>query len=265
MMTLSAVEHHDSKDWPPLGPSDKDGDPQAVLTMLTTEHFTLQGARANTVSESTARATLYVGSLSASLVALGLLGQGGQRGHSFGLFVLLVLPTLYALGTFTFVRVAQCSIEDLAYGRAINRIRSYYRERAGAQARYFVMAGHDDVAGVAANMGITRPSLLQLYFTLAGMIEVLNGIVGAGAIAFSADALGIPMAAAASVGALTGVASILVSQRWQRHLHVRAAQDSEVLFPSEDRTQGRDRQQVLDRAPRLLPRHPDCERDTLLK
>jgi len=233
-MTLSAVDQHHIKEKSSLDQPDEGADSQAVLTMLTTEHFTLQGARANTVSESTARATLYVGSLSASLVALGLLGQGAQRGHIFGLFVLLVVPTLYALGTFTFVRVAQCSIEDLAYGRAINRIRSYYRERAGTQARYFVMAGHDDVVGVAANMGIRRPSRLQLYFTLAGMVEVLNGIVGASAVAISADALGIPMVAAVSVGGLSGIASILVSQRWQHHLHDRAARDSEVLFPSED-------------------------------
>jgi hypothetical protein len=38
-----------------------------VLMALTTEHFTLQGARAATTSESTARAGLYVGALSSRL------------------------------------------------------------------------------------------------------------------------------------------------------------------------------------------------------
>jgi hypothetical protein len=109
-------------------------DRQTLLTMLTTEHFTLQGARANTVSESTARAALYVGSLSASLVALGLLAQATQLGTAFDAFVLIVLPTLYVVGTFTFVRLAESSVEDLTYGRAINRIRGYYRDVAGEQA-----------------------------------------------------------------------------------------------------------------------------------
>ncbi len=222
---LDAEEQH---------PSRFDGPERPVLlTMLTTEHFTLQGARANTVSESTARAALYVRSLSASLVALGLLGQGEQRSHSFGVFVLIVLPTLYVLGTFTFVRVAQCSVEDIVYGRAINRIRNYYRETAGNQSRYFALGAHDDVGGVAANMGITRPSRLQLYLILAGMVEVLNGVVGGSAVAFGVDALGLPTAAAALVGVVMGIASVALSQHWQHRLHDRAMDQSEVLFPSE--------------------------------
>ena len=48
--------------------------------MLTTGHFTLQGARANTASESTARAALYGGALPASL-AFGFLWEWlGARG-----------------------------------------------------------------------------------------------------------------------------------------------------------------------------------------
>ena len=48
-------------------------DRQALLTMLTTEHFTLQGSRATTVSESSSRAALYMGSVSSTLIALGFL------------------------------------------------------------------------------------------------------------------------------------------------------------------------------------------------
>jgi hypothetical protein len=76
-MTDSPADRHDLETEEQLLPPVDGPERQALLTMLTTEHFTLQGARANTVSESTARAALYVGSLSASLVALGLLGQGG--------------------------------------------------------------------------------------------------------------------------------------------------------------------------------------------
>lgn len=214
-------------------PAPAEPDPQALLTMLTTEHFTLQGARANAVSESTARAALYVGALSASLVALGFLGQATDRGAAFGIFLLVVLPTLYAMGTFTLIRLAESSIEDLAYGRAINRIRGYYREVAGDQARYFALGGHDDVAGVLTNMGITRPSRWQLYFTLATMVAVLNGMVGGSAVALGTDWLGLPVGAAAAVGAAAGIASVTVSQRWQDRLHSQASQDAQILFPSD--------------------------------
>lgn len=49
-------------------------DRQELLTALTTEHFTLQGARSQTASESASRASLYILSVSSVLVALGFVG-----------------------------------------------------------------------------------------------------------------------------------------------------------------------------------------------
>jgi hypothetical protein len=103
-------------------------DPQQLLTALTTEHFTLQGARSQTVSESASRASLYLFSVSSTLVALGFIGQISEVGDTFKVFALTVLPTLYLLGLFTFVRLVQSVAEDFQYGRAINRIRHHYLE-----------------------------------------------------------------------------------------------------------------------------------------
>jgi hypothetical protein len=44
----------------------------AVMSALTTEHFVLQTASSATVSESGARASIYLLSLSSSLVAIGV-------------------------------------------------------------------------------------------------------------------------------------------------------------------------------------------------
>ena len=42
-------------------PDQADGDPRpAVVTFVTTEHFTLQGARSSTISESTSRASVFL-------------------------------------------------------------------------------------------------------------------------------------------------------------------------------------------------------------
>jgi hypothetical protein len=206
--------------------------PQAVLTVLTTEHFTLQGARGSTVSESSARAALYVGAVSSGLVALGFFGQGGQRSDAFTVFALIVLPTLYVLGIFTFARLIASSIEDLLYGRAINRIRNYYRQVAGSDNRYLMLGGHDDPLGVLANMGIDRPSRWQLLFTLGTMIAVVNAIVGGSAVAFAAAASGAPLLVAVVVGALAAIVSIVIHVRWQRHTHDLAREGHEVLFPT---------------------------------
>src|SRR5918992_1823349 len=78
-----------------------------LLTALTTEHFTLQGARSQTMSESSSRAALYIGAVSSTLVALGFLGRLSPGGDTFNTFALTVLPTLYLLGVFTFVRLVE--------------------------------------------------------------------------------------------------------------------------------------------------------------
>jgi hypothetical protein len=207
-------------------------DRQALLTVLTTEHFALQGARGSTVSESTARASLFVGALSTTLVALGFIAQAADSGSAFDVFALVALPTLYALGTFTFVRLVESSVEDIAYGRAINRIRAYYRELARDEARYFLFPAHDDTRGVLANMGMTRPSRFQLQFTLAGMIAVLTAVVGGGAVAFLAGVLGAPLGVAAGIGGVVALVSLAAHTRWQRGVHDRARQSYDVMFPS---------------------------------
>lgn len=73
----------------------------AAVTFITTEHFTLQGARAATIAESTGRATVFLGTVSGGLIALGLLGQASHLGGAFYASGLIVLPTLAFLGLFT--------------------------------------------------------------------------------------------------------------------------------------------------------------------
>jgi hypothetical protein len=99
-------------------------DPQQLLTALTTEHFGLQGARASTISEAGTRSALFLGSVSSTLVAVGFIASVAGDDELFHAFTLVVLPTLYFLGLVTWVRLVEGSVEDMFYGRAINRIRN---------------------------------------------------------------------------------------------------------------------------------------------
>jgi hypothetical protein len=210
------------------GPPDR----QELLTALTTEHFTLQGARAQTANESASRASLYILSVSSTLVALGFIGQASQVGQLFHVFALTVLPTLYVLGVVTFVRVVECGAEDFRYGVAINRIRNYYKQIAGDQARLFLLSGHDDARGVFANAAVASEGRRQ-YFTFATVVAVINSVVGGSAIAITAGAIfGAPLGVAAGAGgavALLSVASLL--RHADRLLEERAGW-TEALFPS---------------------------------
>jgi hypothetical protein len=100
------------------------------VTFVTTEHFTLQGARASTIAESTGRATLFLGAVSGGLVALGLIATASRVGTAFYTFGLVLLPTLAFVGLVTFERVLQSGIEDLGYARRIVLLRGYYFDAA---------------------------------------------------------------------------------------------------------------------------------------
>jgi hypothetical protein len=207
-------------------------DPQRLLTALTTEHFTLQGARSQTVSESASRASLYLFSVSSTLVALGFLGQISTVGDAFKVFALTVLPTLYVLGLFSFVRLVQSVNEDFRYGRAINRIRHHYLELAGDKAHLFVMSAHDDAIGVLANMGIKR-SALQAYFTTPTMVAVINSVVGGSAVAIAVGAIADPaLGVAAAIGGLLAIASLATMRRFETRYLRAGVGELEVLFPS---------------------------------
>jgi hypothetical protein len=207
-------------------------DRQELLTALTTEHFTLQGARAQTAGESASRASLYILSVSSTLVALGFIGQASEGRRTFDVFALTVLPTLYVLGVFTFVRIVECGAEDFRYGVAINRIRNYYKQIARDQAKLFLLSGHDDARGVFANVAVPVEGRRQ-YFTFATVVAVINSVVGGSAIAIALSAIGdAPLGLAAGVGGVAGILSLALLLRHADRLLEERAGRTEALFPS---------------------------------
>jgi hypothetical protein len=207
-------------------------DRQELLTALTTEHFTLQGARAQTASESASRASLYMLSVSSTLIALGFITQAAETNRTFDVFALTVLPTLFVLGVFTFVRVVECGAEDYRYGVAINRIRNYYKQIAGEQARLFLLSGHDDPEGVWANAAVPLEGRKQ-YFTFATVVAVINSVVGASAIAIAlASIAGAVLWVSASVGGAVGLLSLTLLLRHADRLLEERTGSTEALFPS---------------------------------
>src|SRR5262245_11431709 len=174
---------------------------------------------------------MYLGSLSASLVSLGFVAQISATGDTFRVFALVVLPTLFILGVFTFVRLVESAVEDIFYGRAINRIRRYYYDLAGPEGRYFMLQPYDDAIRLLRHTGL-RPSGRQLYFTAASAIAVVNSVVGGAALAIAVwVAFGASLVVAAVVGAIVAAVSVVVQLRWTRR-RLEAGVPTEALFPS---------------------------------
>lgn len=204
-----------------------------TLTALTTEHFGLAGARSQAAGESASRSALYLGSVSSTLIGLGLTAEVGGNTDVFHIFSLVALPTLFVLGVFTFVRLVELGIEDFLLGRAINRIRHLYIEEAGEASRHFLLSGNDDAFGVVANMGI-RPSQWQLYFTAAMAVATVNSVVGGSAVALAVGrATGASLGIAVAIGGLAAIATLGSALRFQASQ--RDSGKDDVLFPTRGR------------------------------
>src|SRR5437762_13379944 len=121
-----------------------DEEPRPVtVAFVTAEHSTLQSSRASTIAESTGRATMFLGSVSGGLIALGLVATATQLGTAFYAFSLVLLPLLAFVGVVTFERTLQSGIFDQAPTDATWRADSgaldgNYPEIAGPQAESLV-------------------------------------------------------------------------------------------------------------------------------
>lgn len=194
----------------------------------------MQSTRAATITESLGRSTIYLGSLSASLVALALIAQGDSI-DDFRLAALAILPALVFLGTATFVRILETGIEDAICAQAINRIRHYYLELAGEHRRYFLLGGHDDMEGTLANMGIVA-SPWRPFFSVASVVAVINSMVAGALVGIGLDAFAsrpiVLIAALVIVAIAIGVHYRFGSGRFSRVLA-----SIEPIFPTDKTTE----------------------------
>ena len=200
----------------------------AVTSFLTTEHATLQGARASTIAESTGRATMFLGVVSGGLIALGLVATATKVGAAFFAFALVLLPILAFVGLVTFERALQTAIEDRGYAWRIERVRASYLEHAPALRSYLIESPDEqlEVKGVVG-------ARWQEWRSVAGMVGVVSAALagsaaGLLALLVSARSLAVGLVA----GAVVFVAAALGLMRVQRTAWY-AASDVLVAFEEE--------------------------------
>jgi hypothetical protein len=179
----------------------------AAVSFVTTEHFTLQGARASTVAEATGRATLFLGAVSGGLVALGLIATAGGVGAAFYAFGLILLPTLAFVGLVTFDRVLQSGIEDFGYAHRIARLRGFYFEYAPELVDHLVSVPSDQRLQI---QGLPGGSRWQPFLTIAGMVSVITAVLAGSAAGLGAAVLFDHQLAAALIAGVPVAVAILV-------------------------------------------------------
>ena len=150
--------------------------PGAFYSALMNEHFVLESARSITVSEASSRAALYLTTLSSSLVAFGFLAQ---TDYALG-FLMVIIPVVFLLGIFTYERLVETSLEDVAALDSIQRIRAVYSTLLPGAAKYFPRPVGPHAPNEMLPIG-RRHSWIGVFFTTATAIAVVNSMVaGAG-------------------------------------------------------------------------------------
>jgi RsiW-degrading membrane proteinase PrsW (M82 family) len=189
-------------------------EPRATaVAFVTTEHFTLQGARSQTISEATGRASIFLASVSGGLVALGLVATATHVSTAFYVFGLILLPTLAFVGFVTFRRTLQTGLEDRGYAQRIARLRGYYFDNASELSPYLL--------SVAAKQRLEVQGLpngpLQGFLTIAGMTAVITTVlVGATAGLLAAVLSKHSLAASLVAGCVFAAGAMGTLMRYQR-------------------------------------------------
>jgi len=190
----------------------------AFLSALVTEHVVLQTAASATVTEAASRTSLYVFSLSSSLVAMGFVSQFPQ---TFRLFAAAILPALFVLGVFTTVRLVDTGLENQHFLRGIARIRGYYRTLTPDAAVYFSSeSGRWPEAHAAPPLWYgTRIALLT---TAATMIAFINSIVAGASVTLLVNSLfsvyHISVAVTVGFAAAAGLMAAFLAYQQRRYL-----------------------------------------------
>jgi hypothetical protein len=187
--------------------------------VITTEHFTLQGARSSTIAESTGRASMFLSAISGGLVALGLIATATRVGTAFYVLGLIVLPTLAFVGLVTADRTLQSGIEDLGYARRIAVLRGYYFEAAPETAPYLMSVPQSE----RLHMQGLRQEAWQGFLTVSGMVSVVTAVLAGSAVGLAVTLLsGHSLVAAVCAGVAAGLIALAALLRYQRLVWDRA-------------------------------------------
>jgi hypothetical protein len=182
----------------------------AAVSFVTTEHFTLQGARSSTVAEATGRATMFLSAVSGGLVALGLIATASKVGAAFYAFGLILLPTF--VGLVTFDRALQSGIEDFGYAHRIARLRGYYFQYAPELEGYLLSVPPTERLRIQG----LRGGRWQGFLTVAGMVGVVTAVLaGSAAGLLAAVVSGHSLVVALVVGVVVAVAVLVWLMRFQ--------------------------------------------------
>ena len=190
-------------------------DPRAVQ-ILTAEHWGLLSARTLGYQEMFGRATIFIGILSAIIVALALLAQATRFGRETLLVAALLMSVALFIGLATFVRSVAINYEDARWVEGMNLLRNAYL-RIVPELEPFFVTGHEPEAArgpLAHGAAQRQRNLARSLTTTSSVVAALNSLL-AGSLASDVSALlGVRLVVVATIGAGVSLVSAVLHVRY---------------------------------------------------
>lgn len=189
-------------------------DDPRVISILSTEHWSLLSARSLAYNEAFARGGMFLSFLSASFVALALMSGGMGFNRDFLVVTTVVLAFDLVIGLTTYFRIAGANEDDLRTVHGMARIRHAYTEAAPIVTPYFTTPIHDDVTSLMSMYGSPSRSTVGTFMygitTSGGMIGLIVSMLGGVFAAVIALIAGAGGGASVWIGIAGGVAAFVL-------------------------------------------------------
>jgi hypothetical protein len=155
-------------------------DPRAV-DILTAEHWALLSTRTLITQEIFGRATLFIGVLSATAVALALVIQATRFGPETLSIAAFLLSVSLLIGVVTFVRAVVLNYEDAQCVAGMKLLRDGYSQIVPEVKRFFITHGPTpgEEARLAHGSAQRVANVATSLTTTSSVVGALNSILGA--------------------------------------------------------------------------------------
>jgi hypothetical protein len=234
-----SMQQSSGTELPAGGPTSSSAD-GVRMQILATEHWSLLASRSLGYTDSFSRATMFFAVLSGTVIALALIAQAGRFDTVFFAASLLLLPVVFFVGVVTIARIWNLNAEDARWVMGMNRIRHAYLEMHPELTQFFITSQHDDVLGVMATFGFSKPPPGQHFLsdlghatqTLPGMLTIIVAVVAGAWAALVVVALGAAQPLAMAAGAVCFLLTVGVTGFVARRGVTGYARGHQPKFPS---------------------------------
>jgi len=187
-------------------------DDPRVIQILSTEHWSLLGARSLAYNEAFVRAGMFLTFLSTSFVALALVAQAMSFGRDFLSVAAVALEYDLIVGVTTYLRMNGANLDDLRANHGMARIRHAYTQITPIVTPYFTTPTHDDIDAVTTVYGPISDRLAGQFLyglsTSNGMIGLIVSMVGGVLTTVVAMLFGLDGGASIWIGVVGGLVAL---------------------------------------------------------